>query len=233
MIRNNLAALLAERSIKVTTAAMATDLSRNTITSTAQNDGKMIQLETINSLCQYLNITPAEFFSYAPFDVDIKLELSELPLNLPEDNDLFQPDPFRVTHPVFDGLLIKKENGQSTRFPFTVVLTGNPMHYNVPSNQEYKVNVLLGSSINKKIDEQLLHDFNTFWNGVQVGFKSDITNRIVKLTVSLFFDSLEKKLGYEYDGKFEYYVNSNFFIPASRFNVDQDNDSVNNEVLPF
>lgn len=69
MIRNRLASILADRNIKITKVAKDTGISRNTITATAQNDGKMIQLETINSLCRYLAINPGDFFEYIPFDI--------------------------------------------------------------------------------------------------------------------------------------------------------------------
>lgn len=76
MIRNRLSVLLAERTLKITKVAKETGISRNTITSTAQNDGKMIQLETINALCHYLKITPGEFFSYIPYDFTYQFQLS-------------------------------------------------------------------------------------------------------------------------------------------------------------
>lgn len=78
MIRNRLATLLAERSMKITKVANDTGLSRNTITSTAQNDGKMIQLETINTLCQYLNVEPTNFFEFLPFDLDCTVFVNDV-----------------------------------------------------------------------------------------------------------------------------------------------------------
>ncbi|RGW54284.1 helix-turn-helix domain-containing protein [Limosilactobacillus fermentum] len=75
MIRNRLAELLSERQLKISRVANEIpNLSRNTITSTAQNSGKMIQLETINSLCKYLNITPGEFFEYIPYDIEVAVD---------------------------------------------------------------------------------------------------------------------------------------------------------------
>lgn len=77
MIRNKLAELLAERNIKISrVAAEIPDLSRNTITKVASNSGKMLQMETINSLCQYLKVSPADFFEYLPFDVSFEVEIS-------------------------------------------------------------------------------------------------------------------------------------------------------------
>lgn len=78
MIRNRLAELLAERGLKITQVAKdIPGLSRNTITATAQNDGKMIQLETIDLLCNYLGITPSEFFEFAPYRITVKQEDGE------------------------------------------------------------------------------------------------------------------------------------------------------------
>lgn len=65
-IRNNLAVLLAQRGLKTTQVAIDTDISRNTLTAIVYNRNKMIQLNTLDRLCQYLHITPAEFFLYDP-----------------------------------------------------------------------------------------------------------------------------------------------------------------------
>lgn len=67
MIRNRLGILMAERGIKISDVYEATKISRSTLTSISQNENKMIQLETIDSLCNYFGITPSEFFDYAPF----------------------------------------------------------------------------------------------------------------------------------------------------------------------
>lgn len=78
MIKNRLAVLLAERNLKITKVAKDTGISRNTITSTAQNDSKMIQLQTIDVLCNYLGITPNEFFEYYPATYEIKIFIENL-----------------------------------------------------------------------------------------------------------------------------------------------------------
>lgn len=78
MIRNNLALLMTQKRRRVNELANATGISRNTITSTAQNNGKMIQLSTINKLCQSLGVTPTDFFEYVPFDFDYTFDEGEL-----------------------------------------------------------------------------------------------------------------------------------------------------------
>ncbi|ABF38849.1 TPA: helix-turn-helix transcriptional regulator [Streptococcus pyogenes] len=80
LIKNRLAELLAQRQLKITKVAKDTGISRNTITATAQNDGTMIKLETIDILCNYLGVTPAEFFEFIPvlFDLEVMTTLFEV-----------------------------------------------------------------------------------------------------------------------------------------------------------
>ncbi|EAC9719862.1 XRE family transcriptional regulator [Listeria monocytogenes] len=73
MISNNLSILLAERKIKITRVAKDTGISRSTITSIAQNDSKMIQMETIDTLCRYLNVTPHDFFEFVPINIELNV----------------------------------------------------------------------------------------------------------------------------------------------------------------
>lgn len=87
MIKNRLAILLAERQLKITKVAKDTGISRNTITSTVQNDGSMIKLDTIETLCNYLNVEPKDFFDYSPYNFFIKgcqmsFEKNEMEFNL-------------------------------------------------------------------------------------------------------------------------------------------------------
>ncbi|WP_145463307.1 helix-turn-helix domain-containing protein [Staphylococcus haemolyticus] len=70
MIRNRLAEILFERDIKIVRISKETGISRNTITNTASNNSEMLQMNTINKICGYLDITPCEFFEYIPIDID-------------------------------------------------------------------------------------------------------------------------------------------------------------------
>lgn len=88
MIRNRLSVLLAEKGLKITRVARDTGISRNTITSTAQNDTEMIRLETINTLCKYLGVTPCEFFEYEPLDIKFSYEILSMPFTIEHENDI-------------------------------------------------------------------------------------------------------------------------------------------------
>ncbi|MBU5366496.1 helix-turn-helix transcriptional regulator [Enterococcus devriesei] len=76
MIRNRLAVLLAERQLKISKVSSITKISRTTLTSLAQNDSKMVQLETVNTLCMYLRIPVDEFFEFIPYNFDYYIEIS-------------------------------------------------------------------------------------------------------------------------------------------------------------
>lgn len=69
MIRNRLAEILFERDIKIVRIAKETGISRNTITNTASNNSEMLQMNTINKICGYLEITPCDFWLYS-IDID-------------------------------------------------------------------------------------------------------------------------------------------------------------------
>lgn len=110
MIRNNLAILMSERGIKNSVLSARTGISKNTISSTAQNDGKMIQLETINKICQVLGVTPSDFFIYTPYDIDIEVSMNEFETK-GSLNSSYQPSSFIITSIDCDLILTVKKSG--------------------------------------------------------------------------------------------------------------------------
>lgn len=71
MIRCNLNVLLAERNLKITQVSQDTGLSRTTLTALASNKSQGVQFETINTLCNYLRVTPDNLISYIPIDIKV------------------------------------------------------------------------------------------------------------------------------------------------------------------
>lgn len=65
MLKCNLAVLLAERGLSVSDLSEQTGLSRNTLGALVNNTGKGIQFDTMDAICQYLDINPGELFTYA------------------------------------------------------------------------------------------------------------------------------------------------------------------------
>ena len=79
MIRNRLAILLAERGLRATQVANGTGIARSTLSKITNNASEKIDYSTINTLCRYLNITPCDFFEYAPFDASVTVEIGKQP----------------------------------------------------------------------------------------------------------------------------------------------------------
>lgn len=71
MVRCNLSVLLAERNLKITKVCKDTGISRTTLTYLANNYSKGIQYDTLNTLCTYLHVSPAELISFVPVDIYI------------------------------------------------------------------------------------------------------------------------------------------------------------------
>lgn len=72
MIRSNLAVLLAERNLRISRVSADTGISRTTLTALSSNNFQGIQMDTLNQLCQYLNVRPESILHYVPFDVTVK-----------------------------------------------------------------------------------------------------------------------------------------------------------------
>ncbi|MGM9578985.1 MAG: helix-turn-helix domain-containing protein [Evtepia sp.] len=71
MLVCTLSVLMAERGLKISDVSRETGISRTTLTSLSNNNCTGVQLETMNTLCRYLNVQPGELFSFEPVDVDI------------------------------------------------------------------------------------------------------------------------------------------------------------------
>lgn len=77
MIRNNLAKLMIDRDITATQIFNDTGIARSTISKIYNNNTDKISLETIDKLCNYLMVTPADFFDYVPYEVEVKLSIDK------------------------------------------------------------------------------------------------------------------------------------------------------------
>lgn len=121
MIRCNLAVLLAEQNLKITKVALDTGISRTTLTSLANNRSQGIQLDTMNTLCLYLKITPDRLFSFYPVDICI--------LDFKVEKIQFDMDCYIVSVKIYErkiyhqvelyGVLRKIENNESA-YTFTI-----------------------------------------------------------------------------------------------------------------
>ncbi|KDB00568.1 hypothetical protein LAKU_20c00130 [Apilactobacillus kunkeei EFB6] len=75
MIANRLNILLAERQLTIKDVVENTTLSRNTISNLVnKNMTSSVNLSTLNELCMFLNISPSDFFTYSPYDLEIEIQ---------------------------------------------------------------------------------------------------------------------------------------------------------------
>lgn len=67
MIKNRLNVLMAERNLTIKDINENTTLSRTTISNMINGVSDGLQMKTLDILCNYLEITPIDFFEYAPY----------------------------------------------------------------------------------------------------------------------------------------------------------------------
>lgn len=83
MIRCNLSVLLAERNLKISRLSTMTGISRTTLTSLTNNYSQGIQFDTINTICNFLNIKIDQLISYVPVDIKVRnVFLNDYVLNI-------------------------------------------------------------------------------------------------------------------------------------------------------
>lgn len=180
MIRNNLAILMSERGIKNSVLSMRTGISKNTISSTVQNDGKMIQLETINKICQALGVTPNEFFSYIPYDVEIKVDINDIEMEF-SANDVYELDGFYITSIDLDLIVSIEKNG--TIVETIIFETCNFFKGNLFFTDSFWIEL---ETIDPKFEE--------IWSDIPTAFSSDIQKKILHYVQTEILSSLTARI---------------------------------------
>lgn len=171
MIRNNFSILMAERNTKISQVSASTGISRSTLNQIARNESKMIQLETVNKICQILGTSPDEFFSYLPYDIDTKIESIDFEV----DEKMISAFNVRV-------ILSKNKAGRNSEYLLGWDL---PIPYN-----DYEGGASIGfTSIDTREntprnpvlsfeDQKQQESAETLWDSLPISFQSDISNHI-------------------------------------------------------
>ena len=73
MILCNLKNLLTEKGTNISRVARDTGISRTTLTSLYNNACQGVQLDTVNTLCKYLNIGIENLFLFSKYDIRIRM----------------------------------------------------------------------------------------------------------------------------------------------------------------
>lgn len=75
MIINRLNVLLAERTMKAKKLSLLTGIAQSTLTRITNNASSQIDYDTLNKICNQLQIEPKDFFDYTPYDFEISTEV--------------------------------------------------------------------------------------------------------------------------------------------------------------
>lgn len=164
MIRNNLAIILAERQIKITKVSNDTGISRTTLTALVQNSSKMVQIETVNKICLYLDLTTNDFFSFVPLDVYFNVYLGDI-----------DQDQYNATHLIEYGLT-GFMNIETKQKKFILPLVGSFINVG-PAFKDAK-NSQLDCSMKLK-DKKDLSILGKYIDPLSTAFKIDIQNNLI------------------------------------------------------
>ena len=178
---------MSERKMKNTTLSVKTGISKNTISSISQNDVKMIQLETINKICQALQVDPSMFFSYLPFDLEFIFDFNELKI---EQHFL---EPFTLENITIDkidvDLVIKCISSSNSEYTF--------YNFHMKSDNSYTIEAFPFSDMPhisvyfEADDEENRKSFADLWKSIPIPFQIDLSDLLEK--------SFQKSLSLEID----------------------------------
>ncbi|UXV41642.1 helix-turn-helix domain-containing protein [Staphylococcus simulans] len=172
MIKSRLSVLMAERGLKIADLYEETGISKTTLMAIAENTGKGVQFDTVDKLCNFLGVTPCEFFDYSPYIVEAQKS------NFTEGN--------------LKGIEIKiKKQNYEKEFNLDIyVYSGNS--YDIPFKKgefDYYITLGLQSSEHYTDDE-----FYKFLSNMNISFRTDFINKLIKEVKSQLADlSLNKQ----------------------------------------
>ena len=178
MLKSNLKVLLAERNISITQVSNDTGISRTTLTS-LMSVAKGIQFETMNTLCNYLKITPSDLFIYVPYDIEIKLDSFKYKYG--SSNNFFS---FFIE--------VLKENRK-------YVILFNGYIYNF--EKDFDIQLDLYQELETEEDKDDFKNIKYYLEKLPIQFFVDIENQIRKIFVeelefSDFYDKINEEIPY-------------------------------------
>lgn len=167
MIRYNLNQLLAERNLKANKVYVDTGISRSTLSKVINNQSNMIQLETIDKLCQYLNVTPGEFLSYIPVDVKVTTVVNDLHL-MDDGGTNIGPDHYKLDLDIF------------IKFKYIDKQASKDFEYHISNIFNYENNMFSKMNIDVDYENDGYTKKETF--GVEINFDEHLKNEILEAT---------------------------------------------------
>ncbi|PCF63163.1 transcriptional regulator [Staphylococcus intermedius] len=181
MIQSRLSVLMAERGLKISDLYEETGISKTTLMAIAENTGKGVQFDTVDKLCNFLGVTPCDFFDYSPYIVETKKS------NFSEGN--------------LEGIeiRIKKQNYEKDFNLDIYVFSGGS--YDIPFKKgefDYYIALVLQDS-----DHYTENEFYDFLSNMSISFRTDFINKLIKKVKSQLKDLVLTKQTSELIGGYE------------------------------
>lgn len=196
MIQSRLSVLMAERGLKIADLYEETGISKTTLMAIAENTGKGVQFDTVDKLCNFLGVTPCDFFDYSPYIVETQKS------NFIEGN--------------LKGIEIKiKKQNYEKYFNLDIyVYSGDS--YDIPFKKgefDYYITLGLQSSDHYTDDE-----FYKFLSNMNISFRTDFINKLIKEVKSQLADlALNKQSSELIGGSKKIQFQSNDYIALKLF----------------
>lgn len=206
MIKNNFNELVAQRKLKITRISNDTGISRPTLNALTRDDGKGIQYDTLNALCNYFSVTPCEFFSYIPYDIKYNFEVID-----EQGEVIAQRDELEYTMQkkallfinVFDNKGLKKHTFEILYFVLTTYNTTVDVDVN---NFGEIISEIKGNSSKVILDQKQFenedNEFIVFLKEFEVQWQTKIIDDIMQY--------MTKDINKKIDGEFISYLELNF-----------------------
>ncbi|HDP1996092.1 TPA: helix-turn-helix domain-containing protein [Staphylococcus aureus] len=181
MIQSRLSVLMAERGLKISDLYEETGISKTTLMAIAENTGKGVQFDTVDKLCNFLGVTPCDFFDYSPYIVETKKS------NFSEGN--------------LEGIeiRIKKQNYEKDFNLDIYVFSGDS--YETPFKKgEFDYYITLGL---QDSDHYTENEFYDFVSNMSISFRTDFINKLIKKVKTQLKDLVLTKQASELIGGYE------------------------------
>ncbi|MBC1286902.1 helix-turn-helix transcriptional regulator [Listeria booriae] len=183
MLINRLAVLIAERRLNISKLSEETGISRPTLTQISKNENKMIQLETINQLCMYLEISPDDFFSYLPYEFEFDFLSSDLVIDFVGTKTYIDVESFNFDF-TFE-LVIK------------VVYKDGYIPINVSGSLGISKHFEKRLVITLKVENENSDAWQKYISDLSVDFRHIFDDSVIKFLKLNLFDAIEDKLEHE------------------------------------
>lgn len=178
MIYCNLSGLMAEKRINISTLSKETGISRTTLTSLYYNYHKGIQVDTINTLCQYFDISTDKLLIFSKYEISARFDI----LNR-QSIDL-EKEPKQLDMPIIFDISFGKVT-KSCEVCCSLYFDWDLDSVSIETELEYYDN---------DEDKQLIAD-NVFFQKTLSGLQNEILNFIVEKVQTAINEYIDSEIG--------------------------------------